>query len=107
MEKERSMMTELLTAGWQLHQAGDLPRAEQAYRQLLHREPENAQGWYLLGALYQERGEFAAAGACLDKALSLRPAYSEAHNLRGLVFIKQLRLPEATACFRAALRVEP
>ena len=41
MEKGRSMMTELLTAGWQLHQAGDLPRAEQAYRQLLHREPEH------------------------------------------------------------------
>jgi hypothetical protein len=54
------MTTDLLTAGWRWHQSGDLPRAEQAYRQLVHQEPANAQGWYLLGAVCQARGDLPA-----------------------------------------------
>jgi hypothetical protein len=39
------MSAELLATGRRFHQAGDLRRAEQAYRQFLRREPRNAHGW--------------------------------------------------------------
>jgi tetratricopeptide (TPR) repeat protein len=100
-------MPELLATGWRFHQAGDLPRAEEAYRQLVEQEPENAQGWYLLGALCQARGDLAAAAEHLTQALELHPAYPEALNHQGVVFIKQGRFAEATTSFREALRLKP
>jgi hypothetical protein len=38
------MTKDLLAAGWQYHRAGDLARAEQAYRQLLQQQPRHFQG---------------------------------------------------------------
>jgi tetratricopeptide (TPR) repeat protein len=98
---------ELLEAGLRLHQAGDFPRAEQTYRQLLEREPNSAEGWYLLGALCEARGDLAAATTHLEQALRLRPAFAEALNHRGIVFARQVQLAEAAARFRQALRLKP
>src|SRR5437899_846508 len=95
-----SKTAKLLTTGWRWHQAGDLVRAEQTYRQLVEQEPENAQAWYLLGAICQARGELAAAAEHLQQALQLQPAYPEALNHQGVVFIKQGRFAEATTSFR-------
>jgi tetratricopeptide (TPR) repeat protein len=101
------MSAHLLTTGWRLHQAGDLPRAEQTYRKLLEKEPANAQGWYLLGALCQARGDLTAAADHLERALNLQPAYPDALNLRGVVLTKQGCFSEAITSFREALRLTP
>ncbi len=45
------MIAELLATGWRYHPWGEFARAEQAYRQLLQRDANNAQAWYLLGDL--------------------------------------------------------
>jgi tetratricopeptide (TPR) repeat protein len=100
-------MPDLLAAAWRFHQAGDLPRAEQAYRQFVEQEPGNAQGWYLLGALCQARGDLVAATTHLEQALRLRPAFAEALNQRGAVLAQQGRLAEAADYFRQALRHQP
>jgi predicted O-linked N-acetylglucosamine transferase (SPINDLY family) len=101
------MTAELLATGWRLHQAGDLPRAEQTYRQLLQQEPENAVAWYLLGVLCQARGDLAAAADHLEQALRLRPGFAEALHHRGIVYAQQGQLAEATARFREALHLKP
>jgi tetratricopeptide (TPR) repeat protein len=101
------MTANLLATGWRFHQAGDLPRAEQAYRQLVQQEPDNAQAWYLLGALYQALGDLATAAASLEQTLRLKPDHADALNHRGVVFIKQHRFAEALASFRKALRLKP
>jgi tetratricopeptide (TPR) repeat protein len=98
---------DLLATGWRLHQAGDLPRAEQAYRQLVEQEPGNAQGWYLLGVLCQARGDLATAAAHLEQALRLRPTFVEALNHRGMVFARQGQLAEAAVRFHQALELKP
>src|SRR5439155_11127092 len=105
--RRNTMSVDLLTTGWRLHQAGDLPRAEQTYRQLLEEEPGNVQGWYLLGALCQARGDLTAAADHLEQALSLQPAYPEALNHRGVLLTKQGRFAEATTSFREGLRLKP
>src|SRR5947209_14265738 len=97
----------LLADGWRWHQAGDFHRAEQAYRQLLRREPRNAQGWYLLGILSDARGDTPAAAASLEQALHLRSDYAEALHYRGIVFARQGELTKAEAQFREALRLQP
>jgi tetratricopeptide (TPR) repeat protein len=98
---------EMFTTGWQLHQSGDLVRAEQAYRQVLEQEPENAQAWYLLGALCEARGDLPAAASSLDQALRLRPAFAAALHHRGIVCTRQNELVEATDLFRRALCIRP
>jgi Flp pilus assembly protein TadD len=60
---------DLLTTAWRFHQVGDFLRAEQTYRQLVELEPGNSQAWYLLGALYQSRGDLAAAGLSFLRVL--------------------------------------
>jgi tetratricopeptide (TPR) repeat protein len=98
---------ELLTTGWHWHHAGDLPRAEHAYRQLVQQDPGNAQAWYLLGALAEARGDLAAAATSLEQALRLRPAFAEALHHRGIVCARQGRLAEAAKQFREALCLKP
>jgi hypothetical protein len=40
---------DLLSQGWQLHQASDLAGAEKVYRQVIAAEPANANAWCYLG----------------------------------------------------------
>jgi tetratricopeptide (TPR) repeat protein len=101
------MSANLLATGRRFHQSGDLARAEQVYRQLLQREPRNAQGWYLLGALSESRGDLPAAAASLDQALRLQPIFADAIHHRGIVFSRQGRMNEATAKFREGARLRP
>jgi predicted O-linked N-acetylglucosamine transferase (SPINDLY family) len=101
------MTAELLATGWRWHQAGDLPRAEQAYRQFVQQEPGNTQGWFLLGVLGAARGDLATAIHSLDQVLRLQPDHADALHQRGMVLIRQQRFTEATASLRAALRVKP
>src|SRR5262249_26155640 len=109
-EKDPSAMAlaaELLAAGQRWQQAGDLTRAEEAYRQLVAQGPGHAQAWYLLGTLRLVRGDLPAAAAGLEQALRLRPAFVEALHYRGIVFAQQGQLTEALARFREALRLKP
>jgi tetratricopeptide (TPR) repeat protein len=99
--------TDLLAAGWRCHQGGDLVRAEQAYRQVLQQEADNAQVWFLLGLLGQSHGDLNAAAASLDQALRLQPGHADAVHLRGVVYAQQGQFAEAAAKFRTALQLKP
>ena len=44
-------ISEALAIALQHHQAGQLPQAEQIYRQILEVEPNHADAWHLLGVL--------------------------------------------------------
>jgi tetratricopeptide (TPR) repeat protein len=101
------MTVELLATAWRCHEAGDLPRAEQAYRELLQQEPDNAQAWYLLGALCEVRGDLTAASDSLEQALRLRPACAEVHHHVGIVRARQGRFADAAIVFREALKLKP
>ncbi len=56
---------EMMTAAWKAFQAGDLDRAEQAYRQVLNQDPTAAHAWYMLGAIGQVRGRIEESVAML------------------------------------------
>jgi tetratricopeptide (TPR) repeat protein len=98
---------EILAQGWQLHQAGELARAEALYRQALQVAPADPGAWFCLGLACRGRGALAEAEAAYREALRFRPDFLEAlHNL-GNVLTAQWRLAEAVSCYRQVLHLRP
>jgi predicted O-linked N-acetylglucosamine transferase (SPINDLY family) len=100
-------VTEALALARRHHEAGDLPGAEQIFRQILQGDPDNAQVWYLLGANCQIQGKAAEAIAALRRSLQLRPNRPEAHNHLGVTLAAQGDIDGAADCFREAIRLQP
>src|SRR5579871_1963660 len=106
-QRSMTVTTDHLTTGWRFHQAGDLPRAEEAYRRAVEQEPGNAQAWYLLGAACQARGDLTAAAASFRQAWQLKPGERDI-QIHLAVVLAQLGQPaEAVALLQAVLRQRP
>jgi predicted O-linked N-acetylglucosamine transferase (SPINDLY family) len=88
------------------HQAGDLPRAEGLYRQILQADPAHADAWHLLGVLCSQHGEPEWALEYIGIALVHRPA-APFHLNRGIAFQALGRRQEALDHFRQALQLRP
>jgi len=102
-----STVAETLTLALRSHQAGDLRRAEQLYRQILQADPQHIEALHLLGLLAHQVGRSDLAVGYFDQALRLRPNWPEAHNHRGLALRAQGRLAEAVASYQQAVRCLP
>lgn len=102
-----STIPETLAAGWTFHRAGDLPRAEKIYRQILETAPDHARVWCLLGTIHHARGDHDATVASYHEALRLEPEFAEARNNLGFALFVQGRTDAAVACYREAIRLKP
>jgi tetratricopeptide (TPR) repeat protein len=97
----------LFALAFRHHQAGDLARAEQLYRQALQADPAYADAWCFLGAACHGQGKLAEAEAHYRRAAQLAPDHPGAANGLGALLTRQGRLEEAAACFQHALRLQP
>jgi Tfp pilus assembly protein PilF len=96
-----------LALATQSQRAGDLPRAEQIYREVLAVDPQCAEAWNMLGVFAQQTGQSAAAVELIRRAIAAdahNPAY---HSNLGTVYKSLGRLAEATDCLQHALRLAP
>ena len=66
-------------------EAGDSARAERAGRELVKREPRNADAWQVHALVALEAGKLDRARARLERALALRPESSVLHSNLGAV----------------------
>ncbi|MDQ2104592.1 O-linked N-acetylglucosamine transferase, SPINDLY family protein [Azospirillum isscasi] len=98
----RPSVTQALT----LHTDGRTTEAEAAYRQILDREPRNADAWHLLGVLRSEQGDHDSGIAFIRTALSIQEA-PEYHLNLGSSLLALERMEEAMGAFMAALRLSP
>jgi tetratricopeptide (TPR) repeat protein len=92
------------------HNAGNLPQAEELYRQVLRLTPASPpQGhvWYLLGAVYHAQGKSAEAVESFRQAIELRPDFAHTHYHMGIALAEQVKHAEAEECFRRALALMP
>jgi tetratricopeptide (TPR) repeat protein len=90
-----------------LHQAGRLSDAERIYRQVLAAQPKHFDGLHLLGVIFMQRGDAAAAVRQIDAALKVEPRHILALNNRGNALQQLRRFDEALASYDSALAVRP
>jgi predicted O-linked N-acetylglucosamine transferase (SPINDLY family) len=98
---------EALVQAVALHQAGQLPQAEQIYRQVLQADPRNADAWHLLGVVYAQVNRHDAAVEHIRRAIEINPGQAAFHANLGAAYQKLKQPEEAIACFRRALELNP
>ena len=96
-----------LDAALQHHQAGRLPEAEAAYREMLEVDPDNIDALHFLGVISHQRGEHGRAAELISRALSRNPSNAPAHNNLGNTLGAQGKLNEAVVSYLNALALDP
>jgi len=90
-------------AAFALYQAGKRREAETAYRQILRREPDNADALHLLGQLAHECGHHRDAEVLMRRAIELMPGAAEFHNNLGALLTRTARSGLAIPLLRRAI----
>jgi predicted TPR repeat methyltransferase len=94
-----------LSAAIQLHQAGQLPEAEQAYRQLLAEFPADANVAHFLGLVCFQHGAAAEGLALVQQSLESDPANPHAWNNLGNMYNHLHRREDARKAYLCATRI--
>jgi tetratricopeptide (TPR) repeat protein len=89
-----------------LHAQGRFPEAEQAYRAILAREPDNAEAGYRLGMLAMDAGLPDAAVPIFQQVLALRPGNAAVLADLGAAYARAGHRAEAEASFAQALALD-
>ena len=89
------------------HTAGDLPKAESTYNQILKADPNQPIAPHLLGVIAHQLGKSDIAVDLITKALNVKPDYAEAHfNLDNI--LRELgKLDEAIASYNKSIIINP
>lgn len=98
---------DLLAAGRQWQQAGDLPRAEVAYRESLALCPDNAEAWSALAVVQFGQRRFEDAARSFQEILRFEGDSADVHNNLGVVYSNLRQWSEAAVYYRRALDLAP
>jgi Flp pilus assembly protein TadD len=89
------------------HQAGQLPQAENLYRQILAQQPEHVDAVHNLGMIAHQVGRHDVAVGLIRQAIAIKPGMAEAHYNLGIGLSATGRLKEAIAAYRQAIFLKP
>ncbi len=89
------------------YQANRLTQAEQAYRQVLKEQPQNAEALCGLGILAQKINQPEMAEKLLSNAVSLQPKLFKAWFSLGNLRQARGNLPEAQSAYQKAIELQP
>ncbi len=98
---------QLLERGRTYFLAGQLSDAEDAYRQVLAIEPQNADALHLLGTVAFRAGNASAAIDLIGRAIALKPMAAEYWANIASILNSEKRHPQAGAAAAQAIRVRP
>jgi protein O-GlcNAc transferase len=102
-----STIPQALATAVEYHRAGQLPAAEQIYRQILAAEPSQVDAWHLLGVLAHQVGQHEIAVQYIGRAIQLKGNEAAFHSNLGNALRDQGKLDEAVASYRRALGLKP
>lgn len=88
------------------HRGGDLAAAEGAYRKVLAEDPRNLDALHLLGILLAEQRN-AEGLALIERAVTLKPDFKDAHRNLANAFLRFERLADAERHFRSVAALTP
>jgi tetratricopeptide (TPR) repeat protein len=71
------------------------------------KNPSNAEAWFNLGFLLDQRDDLQPAEAAFRRAVQLRPSIDRAWYGLGLVLIREGRLEESIDAFRRNIKLQP
>ena len=84
-----------------------LQESVQSYRRSLDLNPQQADIWIQLAAVYSHLHMFTEAEHCYQKVIGIDPGKYEAYELLGDILSKQGKIKEEIDIFRKALRIKP
>lgn len=96
-----------LQRGWQLHQQRRIGEAEQIYRSVLSRAPNDANAWCFLGIALHDQRQYSSAVDCYRRALKFNPNFPIALNNLGNSLRYVNCVEEADQCFQKAIDLKP
>lgn len=71
------------------------------------RHADDAEAWYLLGAINGQCGDLRRAGECFERVIAINPAMPVAHFNLGSLLQNEGRVDEAAAHYRRAIDLNP
>jgi predicted TPR repeat methyltransferase len=89
------------------HQAGDLPKAELIYQQILQADTNQPVALHLLGVIAHQVGKNDIAVDFITKAITVQPDYVEAYSNLGNTLKALGKLNEAVVCYNKAIAIKP
>ncbi len=107
MNGKSSTMEKLKTDGRNLLQQRRLTDAASIYLRITKLDPNDAEAWHRLSAIYGMLGNFSNAESCARKALELNPSSTSAYNNLGAALLAQNKLDLASDVFQTSLRLNP
>ena len=108
VEQEQTLTIQrALDLAVQHHKAGELPKAEGIYQQILQADSNQPVALHLLGLIAHQVGKNDISVDLIMKALAIKPDYAEAHSNLGTSLNGQGKLDEAVASYNKALTIKP
>ncbi|WP_432808935.1 tetratricopeptide repeat protein [Pantanalinema sp. GBBB05] len=89
------------------HQVGRVREAEALCRQLVEEQPDQAEGWHLLGLIAHQDRRLEEAIAHYRRVLMLNPNHHDTYNNLAVAFHEQGRLDEAIPYYEKGLALKP
>lgn len=102
-----ALAADLFRQGEQLLQAGSAEQAREKVVQGLKLDPQSAEGFNLLGLIYEQEKKYALATEAFQKALRIAPRSTEIHNNLGNTYLLEQKFDAAEKEFRASLGLDP
>ena len=96
-----------LARGLQAHQAGRLPEAEQAYRQVLQTQPNQPDALHLLGVLAHQVGRHDVAAELISRAIGVNRRVAAYHGNLGVAMQALGQLEPAADSLKRAVQLDP
>ncbi len=100
-------MNEILVAAAGHHRSGRLEQAESLYRQILSRDPKNADALHLTGLIAHQRGDHPNAIRLISRAIAVNPREATYHFHLGVVLAAAGLLDNARDAYRKAILNRP
>eukprot|EP00913_Durusdinium_trenchii_P035248 g32978.t1 len=102
-----SSIAESLQVAVTAHQAGDLPKAETIYHEIIRIDPQHADALHLLGVVANARNQHSDAVGFISRAIESNGGFAPYYGNLGIACLKLGNREQALQCFQKALELDP
>ena len=81
--------------------------AVKQYQKIIETNPNDAEAYYNMGAVYYNDKKYDDAKAQFNKAIEIYPAFAEAYYSIGVVYYAEANYDKATEAFSKAIQIDP